>query len=232
VRASAGRAGYFRRVTSYVATTAAVGALALTGCSGGEEDSPAAASSGPPIIQPGAPGEESSTIAPDEVPSGEAYNHTDVAFMQMMIPHHGQALTMTRLAPARAESPAVKRLAARIKGAQGPEIITMGAWLEKIGVEVPKVTDDPMSFDHGQHGHQRMAGMLSEKQLAALRQARGVRFDRLFLTGMIGHHRGAIEMAQSVQEGGSDARAIEMADDIVATQSAEIATMKRLLKQL
>ncbi len=244
---------YFRPVTAFAAAAAL--ATALAGCSGTQpggdssgdgSDRPsghgAAASTTPtapaadgqtsaPILAPGAPGEEASTIAPEDVPTGDPWNHTDVAFVQMMIPHHAQALEMSRLAREHAASARVKTLAARIEGAQGPEILAMAAWLQAKGMEVPKAAEDPSAYDHGAHGHQEMAGMLTADQMAALAAARGRTFDRLFLEGMIGHHEGALAMAESVVVGGSDAQAIEMANDVIASQSAEIAIMREMLAE-
>lgn len=197
---------------------------------GGASPSPPAASA--PILQPGAPGEPVATIAPEDVPSPGRLNHTDVAFVQMMIPHHAQALVMSRLAPEHARSPRVKALAGRIEAAQGPEIVGMAAWLQEKGVEVPKAAEDPSAYDHGAHGHQPMVGMLTDAEMAELAAARGRAFDRLFLRSMIRHHRGAIEMADSVMREGADARVVEMANDVVATQSVEIDVMRRLLRRL
>lgn len=224
------------------ASVALAGLLLVAGCNaeaepGGAErggaspSPPPAAASAPPILQPGAPGEPVVTIAPEQVPPPERHNHTDLAFLQMMIPHHAQALVMSRLAPDHARSPQVKALASRIQAAQGPEIVGMAAWLREKGVDVPKAAEDPSAYDHGAHGHQPMVGMLTEQQMAELRTARGRAFDQLFLRSMIRHHRGAIEMADSVMREGADARVIEMANDVVASQSVEIALMQRLLKR-
>ncbi|WP_372729503.1 DUF305 domain-containing protein [Nocardioides sp.] len=208
--------------------------LTLTGCSSGPGPEPEAAdASGPRVIQPGKPGEAAAEVAPDEasVPDSE-WNHTDVAFMQMMIPHHAQAIDMAELVPERAGSDVVRRLAERIKAAQGPEILTMAAWLADRGLEVPKVGDDMSDFDHGKHGHHSMTGMLSEAQLERLASARGTEFDRLFLTGMIQHHRGAISMANDASPEVGDVLVSELVADVNASQSAEINRMRDLLAAL
>lgn len=227
---------YFRE-----AGMAVVAALLLTACSGGDSgadpggepaDARGATAAEAPVLQPGRPGENASTIDPADAPTAAEWNHTDQAFAQMMIPHHGQALEMSRLAMTRAGSPEVTALARRIQGAQGPEIRVLAAWLAERDLAVPRTVDDVEAFDHDNHGHTEMAGMLTDEEMRALRAARGREFDRLFLRGMIHHHRGAIEMAQSVGRDGSDVLVAEMAADVTATQAAEIDRMRELLRTL
>ena len=182
------------------------------------------------MIQPGKPGEAAVEVAPGEasVPDSE-WNHTDVAFMQMMIPHHAQAIDMAELAPERAGSDVVRRLAERIRAAQGPEILTMAAWLADRGLAVPKAGDDMSDFDHGEHGHNSLTGMLSDAQMTRLASARGKEFDRLFLTGMIQHHQGAVAMANDANPEVSDVLVNELVADVNASQTAEINRMRDLL---
>ena len=215
-----------------LAVALALAAPSLSGCLEHEDDARAGSDSGPSVIQPGGPGEDASPLPPgEEVDHGDVA-HDDIAFVQMMIPHHGQALTMAELAPARARSRAVKALARRILAAQRPEILTMAAWLTEQGVAVPSAGDDPSAFDHGEHGHASMHGMLTDEQLHALEDATGEEFDRLFLEGMIQHHRGAIEMADAVAKRGSDVRVTEMAEEMVIGQGAEVDRMEELLARL
>lgn len=215
-----------------LAAVLALTAPALSGCLEHEDDARPGSGASPVVLQPGGPGEDASTLAPgSEVDHGEVA-HDDIAFVQMMIPHHGQALTMARLAPARADSREVKALARRILAAQRPEILTMAAWLTEQGVAVPAASDDPAAFDHGEHGHASMHGMLTDEQLHALEDATGADFDRLFLEGMIQHHRGAIEMADAVAKRGTDVRVTEMAEEMVIGQGAEVDRMEELLTQL
>ena len=184
------------------------------------------------VLQPGRPGEPAPTVGPEQTLDEDAWNHADVAFMQMMVPHHGQALVMARLAEVRADSPAVQALARRIRGAQGPEIIMMAAWLDQRGIDVPRAAEKPGGDDHGAHGHSGMPGMqgmLSEEEMEQLRSASGRRFDRLFLDGMIAHHQGAVDMAETVAREGVDIRVSEIAADVAASQSAEIQRMRELL---
>lgn len=223
--------------------TAVVLAAGLSACTGDAgEDSPApaaasdAASDAPSpslegtLIQPGEPGEPAVTGGTPTVPEAPEYNHSDIAFVQMMIPHHAQALEMSRLARRYAVDKSVRTLAARIRAAQGPEILTMSSWLEAQDVEVPKAGESAEEYDHGEHGHDPMRGMLTDAQMRRLAAARGAEFDDLFLRGMIQHHRGAIEMADAVAVGGSDLLVSELAADVKATQAAEIARMQDLLR--
>jgi uncharacterized protein (DUF305 family) len=214
----------------------AAGSSACTGGGDGDPPAPAAASGEPSpslegaLIQPGEPGEPAVTGGTPTVPAAPEYNHSDIAFVQMMIPHHAQALEMSRLAAKYAVDDGVRTLASRIRAAQGPEILTMSSWLEAQDVEVPKAGESAEQYDHGEHGHDRMRGMLTEQQMRRLAAARGPEFDRLFLRGMIQHHRGAIEMADAVATGGSDLLVAELAADVKATQAAEIARMQDLLR--
>ena len=170
---------------------------------------------------------ETATAVPEQPESG--FNHSDIAFMQMMVPHHAQALDMAELAAERAVDRGVRRIAARVRAAQGPEIVMMSTWLADRSLDVPQRDDDPREFDHGSHGHDPMMGMLTERQMEQLAAARGERFDRLFLRGMIGHHRGALDMATTAGTSGENVTVAELAGDIGATQLAEISRMQDLL---
>lgn len=223
--------GHFR---SYAAALTAV--LAVAGCSGDDGDPTADPSASPSesasLLQPGKPGEPNQTVASQHVVLDDKWNHSDVAFCQMMIPHHGQALVMSELAPTHAQDSRVKALASRILAGQKPEILFMSSWLEERDLEVPQKHEPPANYDHGEHGHNTMHGMLTAAQLAQLRAARGAEFDRLFLQGMIRHHQGALLMASDVAKSGQDVNVNALADDVNATQSAEINRMRDLLKLL
>lgn len=214
----------------------ALGAALLTGCSwsGAEDasDGARAAAGDLKVILPGRPGEAAKTVDPQDVVNENEWNHADVAFVQMMVPHHDQALEMSRLAASRASDERVLSLSRRIRGAQGPEIIELAAWLDARNIDVPKAAEDPGEYDHGPHGHGSMAGMLTDEQMEDLAAASGRRFDRLFLERMIGHHEGAIAMANDVAREGADVRVAEIAADVATGQSAEIRTMRELLGQV
>jgi uncharacterized protein (DUF305 family) len=162
------------------------------------------------------------------------FNDADVEFAQGMIPHHQQAVEMSQMAETHADDPEVKTLASDIEAAQGPEIDTMTQWLEDWDKDVPSdASDDGMGgMDMGDGSHMDtgdMPGMMSDDDLHELDQARGTTWDRMFLTLMIRHHEGAIEMARTEQAHGENADAVALARKIEDAQTAEIATMKDLL---
>lgn len=205
-------------------------ALALTGCGGSEPSTsdPTEAASSATVLRPGAPGEPAATGDADPVPR-DTWSDADAAFMQMMIPHHGQALTMSDLAPDRASSPDVLRLAERIRIGQGPEILMMASWLDGRDLPVPKAAEDASHWDHAAHGHDGMTGMLTPEELDELAAASGPAFDRLYLEGMIRHHQGAIDMSIDVARTGKDRQVAELSSDIVSGQQAEIDLMEGML---
>lgn len=233
------------RRTPGLAALALIGALTLSACGGTDtgpaaEGSPTASptasagsdgSEGPRVVQGGEPGEDAREVSGDDAVAEDEWSHDDVMFMQMMVPHHAQALRMSELAPDRARDPRVLKLAERIEAGQGPEITMMAGWLDERALEVPSA-DDPMALDHGEHGHTSMEGMLSDAEMDALADARGAAFDRLYVTSMIGHHEGALSMADDTAGGGIDARVGELRDDVTASQTAEIARMQDLLDEL
>ena len=172
----------------------------------------------------GACGKDSDTGASDAT-----FNDQDVEFAQGMIPHHRQAVEMAELAETRASNTEVKELAAAIQGAQDPEINTMEGWLTDWDKPLP---DDGMSgMDHGSMGDDLMPGMMSTDDMDSLSKASGTEFDAMFLTMMITHHEGAIEMAESEITDGSNVEAIALAKQIKDAQAGEIATMTNLLDQ-
>ena len=155
-------------------------------------------------------------------------NDADVTFATAMIPHHRQAVEMAELANGRAESSKVATLAARIMNAQGPEIQTMSDWLAAWGKPVPAGTSSDMGA-MDMSGATPMPGMMSDDDMKRLKSASGDEFDRMFLTMMIEHHEGAIEMAKVEQDHGNNPDATGLAQQIESAQTAEIATMKELL---
>ncbi|MEV5437558.1 DUF305 domain-containing protein [Streptomyces sp. NPDC052682] len=217
----------FRRASRAPLVASGLTALALLGlgaCDSGS-DTGSAGRSGPSVIAPGKPGEENRTLSPQEASERRAQddspNSADVSYARMMIEHHAQALEMTELAPGRAASAPVKRLAQRITAAQRPEIDAMKGWLKAHG-------KSEKAEGHG-HDHAAMPGMASEAQLKKLRAAHGKAFDQLFLTLMITHHEGAITMATDVKAQGNNIQIEEMADEVIAQQTSEITRMRDML---
>ena len=148
--------------------------------------------------------------------SNSEYSADDISFAEMMIPHHEQAIEMSDMALLNTTNPDLLELAQEIKSAQSPEIEVMKGWN---GVKTST------------HAGHMMDGMLSESELADLRDAKGKAFDLLFLQEMIKHHEGAIEMAQAVVNSKNKAVA-DLATSIIKTQELEISTMKELLLRL
>ncbi|MFB6848956.1 DUF305 domain-containing protein [Streptomyces sp. NPDC056373] len=215
----------FRRASRASAVTTGLVALAVLatgGCDSGPDRKPAAAD-GPSVIAPGEPGEANRTLSAEEAADrrseNDSPNSADVSYVRMMIEHHAQALVMTELAPGRAESKDVKRIAERIAAGQKPEIEAMKGWLKSYG--------KPLKAER--HEHTAMPGMATQAQLKKLRAADGQAFDHLFLTLMTTHHQGAITMATDVKGQGNNIRVEEMADEVIAQQTSEITRMRNML---
>jgi len=145
------------------------------------------------------------------------YTDDELMFASMMIPHHSQAVTMSELALANSTNPEITSLATAIRDAQAPEIKQMQSWL------------DQSDYSGTHAGHMDMGGMLSDEELAELSTAKGSSFDRLFLEGMIAHHEGAIDMLSMIKNS-TNSEVKKLYADILTGQSAEIKTMKALLK--
>ena len=170
--------------------------------------------------------------------SGRArFSPADVEFMQGMIHHHAQAILMSAWAPTHDASPAIRELTARIIVAQRDEIAFMQRWLKDRGQAVPQ----PMELQPGMAGmpgmsdSELMPGMLTAAQMAALGSARGPEFDRLFLTGMIQHHRGAVSMVKELIDNYGaerDELVFKLASDVNVDQTTEIARMQKMLASL
>lgn len=167
-----------------------------------------------------------------EAPTDKGFNAADVDFAQQMIPHHRQAIEMAQLAESRAATAEVKALASDIEAAQGPEIETMSGWLSTWGEEIPDDTSNMGHMEHGNGGMNQMPGMMSDREMVQLEGSSGTEFDRMFLTMMIEHHQGAIEMSKSEQADGMNSNVIRLAEQVEADQTAEIETMRNLLQEL
>ncbi len=156
--------------------------------------------------------------------------------MQGMIHHHAQAITMAEWAPTHGANPSVQTLAARIINAQRDEIATMQQWLRDRRQPVPDPGDMAMTMPMGGSGHEMlMPGMLTGAQMKQLDAARGAEFDRLFLTFMIQHHRGAVSMVKDLfgtYGAGQDEKVFKFASDVNVDQTTEIARMQRMLVML
>ena len=160
------------------------------------------------------------------VPPGAPYTVADVEFMQGMIAHHAQAIYMTRLAESHRANPRILKLATKIDQSQVAEIRIMQEWL----IEYGQVAPDTASWRT-----MTMPGMLTEAQLKTLDAATGVAFDRAFLTLMIQHHEGALQMVTDLfakPGAGQEVDVSVFANDVVTVQTAEIGVMRQMLSQL
>ena len=163
------------------------------------------------------------------------FTPADARFMTGMIGHHAQALVMSRMAPTHGASPSIQTLAGRIINAQQDEIGLMQQWLRERGQPVPEVHIEGtnLMIHGGDHG--LMPGMLTPEQIKQLDQARGADFDRLFLTFMIQHHRGAVSMVHELfasPGAGQDDVAFKLASDVQVDQITEIDRMEKMLAAL
>lgn len=167
--------------------------------------------------------------------NGDVFNDADVQFATDMIPHHAQAIQMVTLTQGRPLAPEVEALANAIREAQSPEVESMVDWLTAWGAEVPATT-----LDHSNAGHDMsdmdsddnsmdMPGMMSFDEMNALENASDGEFQDMWLSMMIEHHTGAIEMAKTEQSDGEFPAAIELATAIESSQQIEIETMQGLL---
>ncbi len=207
------------RFSAPVTALGCLAVLTLGGCTGAEPESSAEPAA--PVLVPGGPGEQArlTTVPASGKPRQDAATEADLRYVTMMIPHHEQALTMTGLVERRAADQRVHALAGRIADVQEAEIAMMRDWLSRHGGP----------DGHGEHGaHELMPGMATPEQMAALRTATGAEFDQRFLDLMITHHEGALTMAEQELADGIQPRAIEMAQDVVAGQMAEIERMRAI----
>jgi len=191
----------------------------------------------PVVVQPGAPGQPTRTLPPSTRATLPPSSPKDVEFMQGMIMHHAQAVEMTALIESRTQNKELRLLGARISHSQAEEIRFMKRWLEARGEPtelpmMPKMSGmDMPGMDMSKH-EMLMPGMLTAKQMEALRNAKGAEFDRLFLTGMIQHHGGALIMVKDLYDSagaGQDAVLFNFTTDIDSGQRAEIRIMRTML---
>ncbi|MEZ0052474.1 uncharacterized protein (DUF305 family) [Mycobacterium sp. MAA66] len=201
-------------------TTIAVGAaatvLALSACSPpSEHDStqkPAGSSSSMAMSGHDMPGMQSSTA-----PAAN-FNDADVMFLQMMYPHHAQAVEMAKLVPTRSQNQQVTDLATAIQNAQAPEMQQMTTLLAGFGKPAPSAT-----MNHS------MPGLMTSQQMTALEGLTGPAFDKMWLQMMVEHHQGAITMADDELKNGTNPDAKAMAQAIVTAQQGEITKMQGML---
>lgn len=190
----------------------------------------------PVIVQPGAPGRPTKTLPSSTIARLPQIAAKDVEFMQGMIMHHAQAVEMTDLIEERTKNRDVRLLGSRISRSQTDEMQFMERWLSARGqpatMAMPKKSGGHLHGGQSAGNQMMMPGMLSPQQMDALKQATGDEFDRLFLSGMIQHHEGALVMVNDLFDtagAGQDAELFNFATDVDSGQRAEIATMQNLL---
>jgi uncharacterized protein (DUF305 family) len=198
-------------------------------------------SKAPVVVQPGAPGQPTRKLDPSTRAKLPPHSAKDVEFMQGMIMHHAQAVEMTALIENRTENKELRLLGARISQSQSDEMNFMKRWLAARGEPVSMAAAKPAmnmagmnmpGHDMSSHQHLMMPGMLTAEQMDALRKAKGAEFDRLFLTGMIQHHSGALVMVKDLFDtagAGQDAEVFNFASDVDSGQRAEIRIMETML---
>lgn len=197
--------------TLTISAAALAAMLALAGCS-------TPGSSGGSSSMPGM---DHSTMGSSAAPAAADHNGSDTMFVQGMIPHHAQAVEMSDIILKQQGIDArVTALATKIKAAQAPEIEIMTGWLK----DWNEPTQTP--------GGHSMTGMMSGEDLSKLDAAEGTEAAKLFLSQMIAHHEGAVEMANAEVRSGKNAEATQLAKDIAASQTDEIQEMKELLAGL
>ena len=145
----------------------------------------------------------------------------DIMFLQMMIPHHQQAIDMSDFALTKSTDSELLALAKDIRDGQGAEIVKMKAWLAGANA----------GMDPGHSMGDSMGGMLSDSELAALKTATGKSFDLLWLKGMTGHHDGAIDMATMIEDA-ENAEIKSFGQAIVSAQSAQNKQMAAMIKRM
>jgi uncharacterized protein (DUF305 family) len=162
-----------------------------------------------------------------------AYTAADIHFMGGMIGHHAQAIVMAQWAPTHGASPSIQTLAARIINAQRDEIAAMEKWLRDRRQPLPKTSAHGIMMNmNGVEHEMTMPGMLTDAQLKQLDEARAKEFDRLFLTFMIQHHKGAVTMVQELFDttgAAQDISVYKLASDVFADQTTEIERMQKML---
>lgn len=173
------------------------------------------------------PTQAATTTAPAVAEDAPGVTHSDVdtTFAQLMTIHHEGAVEMASLAETNAGSPTVRDLASTISAAQEPEIETMTWWLESWGEDSAALA----SMNGMDHTGMQMDGLAQDEVMFELGGITGAEFDQRFLELMVAHHEGAIVMAQAEIDGGVNDEAVELAESIIAAQTAEIALMQGML---
>lgn len=219
--------------TLWISSLALVATGGLGGCQRADDQAavqPASTTQAqsPAIVQPGAPGQASTVVSSVPTFNHDTYTEADVKFMQGMIHHHAQAIQMVAMIATHTKSPELIAMGQKIQLSQSGEIESMKEWLTRRKQSVPMIMADGTVMDHGEAP---MPGMLTPEQMKALDAARGAKFDELFLTGMIQHHKGALKMVADVRAagGGKETNIGDFLNEVDNDQRMEIVRMYGLL---
>ncbi|MEU1208107.1 DUF305 domain-containing protein [Nocardia sp. NPDC005825] len=205
-----------------IAVTAAT-ALVAAGCSSNDSEGSKATTTTAAMDHGTMPGmDHGKTGTSTQAATRSDFNDADVTFLQMMYPHHAQAVEMAKLVPTRSQNQELLTLAKAVEAAQTPEMQQITTLLQSFGKPAP-------SADMG--GHAGMDGMMTKDQMAKLESLSGPGFDKLWMQMMIEHHKGAITMANTELTQGANADAKAMAQAIVNAQQQEIDQMNKMLAQ-
>lgn len=170
-------------------------------------------------------------VAEDSDENDHSFNQADIQFLQLMIPHHEQAIEMAELVPFRTDRQELIEISEEIIEFQEAEILQISEWLVEAG-------ENP--YAHLRMGHEQMIGEIEDmhsseeiedvhnpEEMEQLRSLEGKSFDLEFASLMIDHHRGAIGMAEEVLEVGEDAKVTQLAEEIIEAQEAEITQLRQ-----
>ena len=186
----------------------------------------------PVVVQPGAPGQPTKDLPANTRAKLPPSSKKNVEFMQGMIMHHGQAVEITALIKDRTDNKELRLLGDRISHSQSDEMNFMRRWLTARGESTEMLAMPGMKMSGMSTSGLLMPGMLTKEQMDALKKAKGPEFDRLFLQGMIQHHKGALEMVKELFDtsgAGQDAQIFNFATDVDSGQRAEIRIMETML---
>ncbi|WP_067892907.1 DUF305 domain-containing protein [Nocardia vaccinii] len=205
---------FISRTRITLAGTGIAVALLIAGCSS-DSGSSTSGTTTPMADMPGMNHSAASSTAPTRTD----FDTADVTFLQMMYPHHAQAVEMSKMVPSRSQNQQLIALAAKIEAAQAPEMTKFADLLHSFGKPAPSAT-----MDHP------MGGVMSQGQMTALGQASGAAFDKMWLQMMIEHHKGAVTMSNTELADGSNAEVKALAQGIITAQQAEITQMQDMLR--
>lgn len=205
---------FISRARITVAGTGIAVALLIAGCSNDSGSS----TSGTTTTMADMPGMSHST-ASSAAPTRTDFDAADVTFLQMMYPHHAQAVEMAKIVPSRSQNQQLIALASKIESAQAPEMTKFADLLHSFGKPAPSAT-----MDHP------MDGVMSQDQMATLQKASGADFDKMWLQMMIEHHKGAVTMSNTELADGSNAEVKALAQGIITAQQAEITQMQGMVQ--